>query len=103
MVVKLGAVALAGIATCASLTFAAPAASAAPADGLCTVTAFNVNARTGPGTAYARRTVTSAGAQVFNLGGAWGNNPVDGKWWVHGDIVNGVEDVWIRSDFLRCQ
>jgi hypothetical protein len=49
------------------------------------------------------RAVASAGAQVFNLGGAWGNKPVDGRWWVHGDIVNGVEDVWIRSDFLRCQ
>ena len=103
MVFKLGAVALAGLAACTSLTFAAPTASAAPADGLCTVTAFDVRARSGPGTGYNIRTITSAGAQLFNLGGAWGNNPVDGKWWVHGDIVNGAQDVWIRSDFLRCQ
>lgn len=103
MVFKVGALALAGLAAASLAVAAAPVASASPADGLCTVTAFDVNARSGPGRYYSRRTLTSAGAQLFNEGGAWGDNPVDGYWWVHGDLVNGTPDVWIRSDLLRCQ
>ncbi|GAA3436687.1 hypothetical protein [Kutzneria kofuensis] len=77
--------------------------TAASADGLCTVTGDNVKARTGPGTAYNLRATTYAGALMYNQGGAWGDNPVDGRWWVYGGLVNGADDVWIRSDLLRCQ
>jgi hypothetical protein len=97
MLVKLGTAVLAACASLAVIT-APPAA----ADGLCTVTATNVNLRSGPGTGYDKRGKVYAGAQVFNQGEAWGNRPADGYLWIYGGVVNGPDDIWIRSDFLRC-